>query len=156
MTEQIKDHAGVRVHPPVLMAIHLAVAILLGWLVPLSLPVPAFVYVAGMIVVILGLGAAFGGLRQLIQAHTSPDPHAPTTSVVTTGIYRFTRNPIYVGYLCVLIGIPLIFGNYWGLVLSPLQVILFNRLIIQHEEAYLSGKFGTEYVDYAQKVRRWL
>jgi dihydrolipoamide dehydrogenase len=61
--------------------------------------VPAFVYGAGMIVVILGLVAAFGALRQMIQANTSPDPHTPTTSVVTTGVYRFTRNPIYVGYL---------------------------------------------------------
>jgi len=156
MAEQINDHAGVRIHPPVLMVIHLAAALLLGWLVPLPLPVPAYFYATGWIVVILGLVSAFGGLRQLIQAHTSPDPHSPTTSVVRTGIYRFTRNPIYIGYLCVLIGIPLIFGNYWGLVLSPLQMILFNRLIIRHEEAYLSGKFGAEYLDYKQRVRRWL
>jgi protein-S-isoprenylcysteine O-methyltransferase Ste14 len=156
MTEQVKDHAEVRFHPPVLMAIHLAAALLLGWLVPLPLPVPAFVYGAGMIVVILGLVAAFGALRQMIQANTSSDTHTPTTSVVTTGVYRFTRNPIYIGYLCVLIGIPLIFGNYWGLVLSPLQVILFNRLIIQHEEAYLSEKFGQEYLDYKSRVRRWI
>ena len=60
------------------------------------------------------------------------------------------------GFLCLLIGIPLIFGNYWGLILSPLQVILFNRLIIQREEAYLSAKFGVEYTEYKQKVRRWL
>jgi protein-S-isoprenylcysteine O-methyltransferase Ste14 len=156
MNKKANDNANVRVHPPVLMAIHLAAALLLGWLVPLPLPVPGFAYVAGSIVVILGLLVAFGALRQMIQAHTSPDPHAPTTSVVTTGIYRFTRNPIYVGYLCVLIGIPLIFGNYWGLVLSPLQVILFNRLIIQHEEAYLFGKFGQEYLDYKTRVRRWI
>jgi protein-S-isoprenylcysteine O-methyltransferase Ste14 len=156
MMDQAKDHAGIRIHPPVLMVIHLAAALLLGWLVPMPLPVPVFVYATGWIVVILGLGVEFGGLRQLILAHTSPDPHAPTTRVVTTGVYRFTRNPIYVGYLCVLIGIPLIFGNYWGLVLSPLQVVLFNRLIIQREEAYLSVKFGTEYLEYTQKVKRWL
>jgi protein-S-isoprenylcysteine O-methyltransferase Ste14 len=156
MTDQTKDHADVKFHPPVLMGIHLAAALLLGWLVPLPLPVQVFVYSIGWIVVILGLAAAFGGLRQLIRAHTSPNPHAPTTSVVTTGVYRFTRNPIYIGYLCMLIGIPLVFGNYWGLALSPLQVVLFNRLIIRHEEAYLSGKFGAEYLDYKHKVRRWL
>jgi protein-S-isoprenylcysteine O-methyltransferase Ste14 len=156
MTEQTKDHADVKFHPPVLMAIHLAAALVLGWLVPLPLPVPKFVNVAGMTMVIVGLVAAFGALRQMIQAHTSPDPHSPTTSVVTTGVYRFTRNPIYVGYLCVLIGIPLIFGNYWGVILSPLQVILFNRLIIQHEEAYLSEKFGQEYLDYKARVWRWI
>jgi protein-S-isoprenylcysteine O-methyltransferase Ste14 len=136
------------------MAIHLLAALGLGWLIPLSLPTRADYL--GWAVVLPGLVVAFGGLRQLSSAHTSPDPHAPTTCVVTTGVYRLTRNPIYVGYLCILIGIPLIFGNIWGLVLGPLQVFLFNRLIIAREEAYLTGKFGQEYLDYKSRVRRWL
>lgn len=152
----MNDNANVRIHPPVLMLIHLVTVFLLEWLVPLPLPVPSLVYVIGWIVVFLGLVTAFGALRQMIQAHTSPDPHSPTTSVVTTGVFRFTRNPIYVGYLCVLISIPLIFGNYWGLVAAPVQVYLFNRLIITREESYLSGKFGQDYLDYKSKVRRWV
>ena len=154
MSEKANDNANVRIHPPVLMLVHLAAAFLLGWLVPITLP--QWVEFIGWGVVVFGLAAAFGGLRQLIRAHTSPDPHAPTTSVVTTGVYRFTRNPIYLGYFCMTFGLPLIFGNIWGLVAAPVQAYLFNRLIIQHEEAYLSGKFEQNYLDYKSKVRRWV
>ena len=156
MTEVSRDRSGVRIHPPILWVLHLAAAVLLGWLVSLPLPAPVGVTVAGWAVTLLGLGFGAGGLRQLLLSHTSPNPDAPTTRVVTTGIYRFTRNPIYVGFLCLLIGLPLIFGDYWGVILALLQVILFNRLIIRHEEAYLSAKFGAEYTDYKRKVRRWV
>jgi protein-S-isoprenylcysteine O-methyltransferase Ste14 len=154
MSEKANDNANVRIHPPVLMLIHLAAAFLLGWLVPITLP--QWVEYVGWAVVVFGLAAAFGGLRQLIEAHTSPDPQTPTTSVVTTGVYRFTRNPIYLGYFCMTLGLPLIFGNIWGLVAGPIQAYLFNRFIITREESYLSGKFGQDYLDYKSSVRRWL
>jgi len=154
MSEKGSDNANVRVHPPVMMLIHLVAVFLLGWLIPITLP--QWVEYIGWAVVVFGLAAAFGGLRQLIRAHTSPDPHAPTTSLVTTGVYRFTRNPIYLGYFCMTLGLPLIFGNIWGLVAASVQVYLFNRLIITREESYLSGKFGQDYLDYKSKVRRWV
>lgn len=154
MSEKAYDNANVRIHPPVLMLIHLVAAFLLGWLVPINLP--QWMEFIGWGVVVFGLGVAFGGLRQLIRAHTSPDPRAPTTSVVTTGVYRITRNPIYLGYFCMTLGVPLIFGNVWGLVAAPIQAYLFNRLIITREESYLSGKFGQDYLDYTSKVRRWM
>jgi protein-S-isoprenylcysteine O-methyltransferase Ste14 len=154
MSEKGSDNANVRIHPPVLMLIHLVAAFLLGWLVPINLP--QWVEFIGWGVVAFGLVVAFGGLRQLIRAHTSPDPHASTTSVVTTGVYRFTRNPIYLGYFCMTLGLPLIFGNVWGLVVAPVQAYFFNRLIITREESYLSGKFGQDYSDYKSKVRRWV
>jgi len=154
MTGLTSDRANVRIHPPVLMLIHLVAAFGLGWLFPI--PLPPWMKYPGWVVVLAGLVVAFGGLRQLISAHTSPDPHAPATSVVTTGVYRFTRNPIYFGFLCLVIGLPLLFGIPWGLVVAPVQVYLFNRLIIAREETYLAGKFGQEYLDYKSQVRRWL
>jgi len=149
-----RDNSGIPIHPPVLALIHLLAAFALGWLVPVKLPPWADYF--GWVIVLLGLGVAFGGLRQLILAHTSPDPHSPTTSVVTTGIYRLMRNPIYFGYLCMVIGLPLIFGIPWGIIVAPVQVYFFNRIIISREEIYLAGKFGQEYLDYKSRVRRWL
>jgi protein-S-isoprenylcysteine O-methyltransferase Ste14 len=154
MTGLPSESANVRIHPPVLMLIHLVAAFGLGWLFPI--PLPPWVKYLGWVVVLAGWVVAFGGLRQLISAHTSPDPHAPTTSVVTTGVYRFTRNPIYFGFLCLVIGLPLIFGIPWGLVVAPVQVYFFNRSIITREETYLAGKFGQEYLDYKSRVRRWV
>ena len=84
------------------------------------------------------------------------DPYHPVSSIVTSGIYGFSRNPIYLGFLLMVIGIPLIGGIYWGMILAPIFILLCNRLVIEHEEAYLGKKFGTTYTDYQSRVRRWL
>ena len=155
MTEK-KDNAGVRIHPPVLMLLHLGLALLLGWLIPLPIPVTTGTRIAGWIIGAAGFAFAFGALGELIRAHTSPDPHAPTTRVVTWGPYRFSRNPVYVGFTSLVIGIPLGLGNYWGFLVLPLMIYLFQEWIIYREENYLEGKFAQEYLNYKARVRRWL
>lgn len=155
MTEH-KDNAGVRIHPPVLMLLHLGLALLLGWLIPLPISATLGTRIVGWVIVAAGFAFAFGALGELIRAHTSPDPHAPTTKVVTWGSYRFSRNPIYVGFTSLVIGIPLGLGNFWGILVMPLMIYLFQRWIIYREEEYLVGKFQQEYLDYKARVRRWL
>ena len=150
------DGADVRMHPPILAAIHLAAALLLGWVLHLPYPPPVWVRGLGWLIVLGGLGLAFSAVRRFTSVHTTLNPHGAVTFVITSGPYRFSRNPIYIGYLCLTAGIPLIFGNLWGLLLAPLQVILFNRLVIEAEEAYLSRKFAHVYLDYKSRVRRWL
>jgi protein-S-isoprenylcysteine O-methyltransferase Ste14 len=156
MEAQPPDHAAVRILPPLLAAIHLGAALLLGWLVPLPDAAPRWIPVLGWVISLAGLALAFGALRELVRAGTSPDPHAPTTRLVTTGIYRLSRNPIYLGFLCLTAGIPLIFGSLWGVIAGFIQQFLFDYLIIRHEEAYLARKFGGEYMAYTARVRRWL
>ena len=151
-----KDNSGVRIHPPVLMLLHLGLAFLLGWLIPLPLLSTTGTRIAGWVIVAAGFAFAFGALGELIRAHTSPDPHAPTTKVVTWGPYRFSRNPIYVGFSSLVIGVPLGLGNYWGILVLPLMIYLFQRWIIFREEVYLEKKFQQEYLDYKARVRRWL
>ena len=151
-----QDHVDVRMHPPVLAVIHLAAALLLGWLLHFAYPFPAWVHWMGWLIVMAGFVLAFSAVRRFSSVHTTLDPHGSVSFVVTSGPYRFTRNPIYVGYLSLTVGIPLIFGNLWGVLLAPLQIVLFNRLVIQAEEAYLSRKFAHVYLDYKARVRRWL
>ena len=83
-------------------------------------------------------------------------PWDPPRSLVSSGPYRFSRNPIYLGFVCLLAGFPLIFRMYWGLILCPLLILSMNALVIQHEEAYLEKKFGDVYTSYKSRVRRWL
>lgn len=71
-------------------------------------------------------------------------------------VYRFTRNPIYLGMAFMLIGFPLAFGNVWGIPLVAAFIPLMNNLVIRHEEAYLEKKFGEAYTGYKSRVRRWL
>jgi len=95
-------------------------------------------------------------VSQFGRMHTTLDPHGSVSAVVTSGPYRFSRNPIYFGFLCTLIGLPLALGNVWGVVLSPLLMVSMYQLVIKHEEAYLEKKFKDVYTSYKSRVRRWL
>jgi protein-S-isoprenylcysteine O-methyltransferase Ste14 len=155
MNESV-DHAESRIPPPVLTLAHFLAVVLLQVLFPLPLPLPGFLKIIGGLLALAALGLAFLAVRRLGLAHTSVEPHGSVTLVVTDGPYRFSRNPIYLGLVCLLIGIPLALNSYWGLLLSPLLVALLGRLVISYEEAYLERKFGLAYADYRSRVRRWL
>jgi protein-S-isoprenylcysteine O-methyltransferase Ste14 len=149
------DHADSRSSPPILTLIHLGAAFVLQWLLPLPAP-PTYLRVLGGLFGLGGVVFAIFAVREFGLLHTTVEPHGSVTSIATAGPYRLSRNPIYVGYLCLLIGIPLALGTYWGLILSPLLIVLFNRLVIRYEETYLERKFGQAYLDYKSRVRRWL
>jgi protein-S-isoprenylcysteine O-methyltransferase Ste14 len=144
------------VHPPVVTLAFLLIAYALGRFVPIPLTVPAMLRYIGLALAFIGFLLGIGAFIEFMKARTTLDPHGAAKQLVTSGIYRFTRNPIYLGFLLVVVGLPLYFGLYWGIVLAPLYVFLMNRLIIQHEEAYLERKFGKTYADYTSQVRRWL
>jgi len=157
MTEG-QDHPNINrnIHPPLMMLAHLLAAFLLNWLLPLPLGFPKPLEWAGYILVFCGLGFALSAVSQFGKMHTTLDPHGSVSAIVTSGPYRFSRNPIYLGFVCTLIGLPLALGNYWGAVLSPLLMALMFQLVIKHEEAYLEEKFKDVYTRYKSRVRRWL
>ncbi len=156
MTKDVKDTVRLPIHPPYLMIIFLGVALAFGWKLPIPIPFPFWMTLIGWIIILCGLGLVFSALRAMQQVHTSVNPGTPTTQIATSGPYQFSRNPIYLGYVAQVIGIPLILGTYWGLILSPMVLDAYNRLIIEREETYLTHKFGQIYLDYLQKVRRWI
>ena len=156
MTEKTRNLTGVRIPPPVLTLIMLLAAFLLGWLIPVPLPAPDWLPVVGWSLVGAGIVLAAGAISQFTRARTTFHPYEGATTVVKNGLYSFTRNPMYLANLCVLVGFPLVLNSYWGLILSPVLMLLMNRLVIQYEEAYLEAQFGQEYLDYKSKVRRWL
>lgn len=156
MSQQEVDHANVKIAPPILLLIHLFAAFLLNWLLPLPFTFPRVLVWIGYALVIIGLALPFSAANQFMKAHTTLDPHSSVTQIVTSGPYRFSRNPIYLGFVCFLIGFTLIFKTYWGLILSPLFIVLMNILVIKYEEAYLEKKFGDVYTSYKSRVRRWL
>jgi protein-S-isoprenylcysteine O-methyltransferase Ste14 len=155
MTE-LEDHADVKIHPPVLLFIHFLATYFLNRFVPLSSVFPGILIWFGFPLVVIGFGLAFSAVIRFMRARTTLDPHGSVSEIVTDGVYGFSRNPIYLGFVCLLIGFPFIFVSYWGLILSPLFVILMNVFVIQHEEAYLEKKFGNVYTSYKSRVRRWL
>lgn len=155
MTEVQTDHPAINrnIHPPILALIFIGLALLLGWLIPIALP--AFVEWIGLGLILIGLVLAFGAFNEFRKAHTTLDPHGSVKALVTQGIYQFTRNPIYLGFLLMVIGFPLNSGSYSGLVVAPFFMVTMNRLVIEKEEAYLEKKFGEAYTGYRSRVRRW-
>jgi len=151
-----EDHAIVKIHPPILLLIHIFAAFLLNWLFPLPFVFPKVLVWVGYLLILVGLGLAISAASGFMRAHTTLDPHGSVTEIVTSGPYRFSRNPIYLGFVCLLIGLSLAFRTYWGVILSPVLMALLYQLVIKHEEAYLEKKFGNMYTGYKARVRRWL
>ncbi|MDI9246294.1 isoprenylcysteine carboxylmethyltransferase family protein [Marinobacter sp. CHS3-4] len=134
----------------------------LMWLLAALLPTLSITFSASSLVaLILALaGAVFAllGVMAFRSAGTTVDPRVPdqSASLVTSGVYRISRNPMYVGFLVVLIGWGVFLGNISGFLLLPFFVMYMNRFQIAPEERYMREKFGDEYRQYETMVRRWV
>jgi protein-S-isoprenylcysteine O-methyltransferase Ste14 len=152
------DAAAVRFPPPFVPLIALGLGVLIQrWILPLQIPLPALGRY-GLAIVLFTVGfalmaAAFGLFRATGQ---DPKPWLTTPRIIATGVYRFTRNPMYLsmGLLQAAIGVAL--ANGWVVLLVPVSWFVIHRIAIRHEEAYLERKFGSAYTDYKASVRRWL
>jgi protein-S-isoprenylcysteine O-methyltransferase Ste14 len=105
--------------------------------------------------ILFGLGLIVYCARQFERAQTSIKPRRPTSSIITKGPYRYSRNPIYLGFAITGVGIALAFNTYWMLLSVLAFVLIANKLVIEREEEYLEGKFGESYSNYRQETRRW-
>jgi protein-S-isoprenylcysteine O-methyltransferase Ste14 len=94
--------------------------------------------------------------RLFMKTGQDPTPWKPTTEIISTGIYRFTRNPMYVGLALVQTGLAVAMANLWLVALLPVVLAVVYATAIRHEEAYLERKFGEAYLDYKRSVRRWI
>jgi protein-S-isoprenylcysteine O-methyltransferase Ste14 len=154
--EQDRPNISPMVHPPIVALMFIVIAYFLGRFAPLPLIVPMILRNVGLLMTFVGFLLGIGAFVEFRKARTTLDPHGSAKQLVTSGIYRFTRNPIYLGFLLMIIGLPLNSGLYWGIVLAPFYAFMMHRLIIQHEEVYLQRKFGKAYMAYMSRVRRWL
>lgn len=153
-----QDHPNIspNIHPPVLVLIYIAVAYLLGWFIRIPYDVPVLLRNIGFSFTVIGFLLGVAAFIEFRKARTTLDPHGSARQLVTSGVYRFTRNPIYLGFLLMVIGLPLNSGFYWGLLVAPFYVTTMNRLVIEREEDYLQKKFKDAYTSYTSRVRRWL
>ena len=158
MSAREADAANVRIPPPLTCLAVVAAGVLLQLFVyplKLTLQIGARIAAGGAAggVGLLLLGAAFLAFRRTGQ---NPKPWSPTPEFIATGVYRWTRNPMYVGLALLQAALAFALANGWLLVLVPATLILLNRTAIRHEEVYLERKFGETYAAYKRSVRRWL
>jgi protein-S-isoprenylcysteine O-methyltransferase Ste14 len=150
------DTSGIRVPPPVYYVAAFLVGVGLELIFPTSWPSSGVRIAAALLA-----GAAWFALDGVAtvlfrRAGTSMVPMNPTTALVTSGPYRVTRNPMYVGMAFLYVAFAFAFGVMWALVFLPAVIAAIDRLVIAREEPYLERKFGQSYRDYKSRVRRWL
>jgi protein-S-isoprenylcysteine O-methyltransferase Ste14 len=121
-------------------------------------PLPFFLTGLYWYVTFVGAMIILSGIWQFRKAHTTVDPTSPekASQLVSSGIYRFTRNPMYLGMLVIVAASVIKFGNAYGLIALPLFVVYMNYFQIEPEERIIEGIFADEYVQYKNKVRRWI
>ncbi len=112
--------------------------------------------VLGALLVVTGLFLAGWTTIALRRGGQHPDPARPTTALVTDGPFRFSRNPIYLGFASVAVGIGLLLNSYWVLGSAPVAFLALQYLVVTREERYLDTVIGHEYAEYREQVRRWL
>lgn len=159
MSTNTHDTAGVVAPPPLIYAVGLAVGFLLHRLLPLkafSRTPRVLSLTLGSMCIGLGPTIIALGFRQMQNAHTNVNPTQPATTIVTTGPFRFTRNPLYLGFTIFYTGVSLLVNSLWMLLLLPLVLLLMTVGVIEREERYLERKFGQQYLVYKQRTRRWL
>jgi protein-S-isoprenylcysteine O-methyltransferase Ste14 len=153
-----RDHPGVIAPPPLIYLGFL----LAGWAVErfgveftLGLPTD---WRRGLALALVVGGLLIEGVAtvQFWRLGTPPQPWKPTTALATGGLYRFSRNPIYVGFALIYLGFAVAMDSPAALALLIPCLIVVDRLVIAREERYLEGRFGDAYRAYRNEVRRWL
>ncbi|MBP6031073.1 MAG: isoprenylcysteine carboxylmethyltransferase family protein [Sphingobium sp.] len=151
------DSARVTFPPPLIYLGFLLVGLAADMVLPRSVNGAFQVRTAGAILL------AGAGLSMIVIANglfrksgTEARPWKTVTALVDTGIYRFTRNPMYVGMALLYAGLALGFASGAALLLLPVVLVIIQTQVIAREERYMEAKFGANYLDYKRRVRRWV
>lgn len=154
--KQLKTGANVIVKPPQLFFISIMSGLLLQLLWPFAIAGAVGTVLLGLSLISGSLGLMFWADGTFKRWKTAVNPDDPATTLVQTGPYRFSRNPMYFAFVLIQLGIGLALRSWWlFIVLVPAWIIL-RWGVIAREERYLAKQFGAEYLDYKTAVRRWI
>ena len=145
--------------PPVLLLGFVIAALLLNRFLPLGWPAGRLgdlLAGLGLVTIIVALLIDVAAMREMHKAKTTVLPHQRSDHLVTSGVFRFSRNPIYVANVILLAGLGILLGNLWLLILAPVDGFATQKLAIEREEAHLEARFGKTYRDYKKKISRWV
>jgi protein-S-isoprenylcysteine O-methyltransferase Ste14 len=155
-THSSSDNPQVLILPPLLYGVALAAGFLMQWLAPRPILSSTARYWAGGVLLASGVLLAIWGRRVMEQAGTNVNPSLPTTAVVATGPFRFSRNPLYVALTLIYVGLALLANALWVLMLIVPVLLVMHYGVVRREEIYLDTKFGDAYRSYRSRVRRYL
>jgi protein-S-isoprenylcysteine O-methyltransferase Ste14 len=151
-----RDRPDVIALPPLILAATIALGLVANFVLPASFLPNAITAPLGILVILAAVALAISAIREMLAANTPVDPRKHSTDVVTSGVFRLSRNPIYLGMLLLCAGIGVLANTLWGLALTLPLALVLQKGVIEREEAYLEQKFGSKYLRYKAKVRRWI
>jgi len=141
--------------PPLLLVGSTLAAIALNIYVPMPLEFSG-VKTIGILLIVLALGIDLWAMKTLHEAHTTIMPNRGSSHLVTYGPFGYSRNPIYVANMMLMVGMGCFSMNAWFLLLALIDGTLTHFLAIRREENHLIAKFGYQFETYCRKVRRWI
>lgn len=151
-----KDTAGVIAPPPLIFLSGLLIGGFISWFYPRVFLPNLVGYILGGALIFVGLAIIFIAKAKMAKVKTNIEPWKPTTAILSDGIYGISRNPIYVAMVLIYLGVVLLFNSLWMLPPLILVLVVMHYGVILREEKYLGEKFGAEYLNYKEKVRRWI
>lgn len=154
-----KDSPGVFIPPPLFYAVFFLLSFLLQGYFTIR---GAFFFhthwanIIGTLFYFTGVAFIFPAAFEFVKSKNTVITAKPASTLQTTGIYSYSRNPMYVGLILIYLGLTFQFGNWWTLILLPLLIVFITYVVIHPEERYLERAFGTDYTEYKKRVRRWI
>lgn len=142
--------------PPLVYATGLGISWWLEHLVSLAFAPGAALQQAAWIVLAASFALMLWAALTIWRHHTTVNPYKGVSSLVTTGPFAFSRNPIYLADVIAYLAVMVLMGTMWPLFFAPLVWVVMRYAVIAYEEAHLTAKFGAVYLDYCQRVRRWI
>ena len=151
-----KDNAGVVAPVPVIYGAALVLGLAAEFTLPtVHLPRTLTLWLGG-VAIALSIPIVISAFRALTRARTAFDARKPTTTLVSDGAFHYSRNPTYLSLTLLYVGLALVLGSPWVLLMVVPAVALTQWGVVLREERYLEAKFGEEYRRYKANVRQWL
>ena len=156
--ENKKDSPGVYIPPPLLYVLIFLAAVFIQKKIPIdtSLFHLQVTKIVGILLLVTSLFFSITSLKKFFKSKNTLIPIKPASSLQTNGVYNISRNPMYVGLVFIYLGLTCLIGNWWNIILFPILLLIIQQYVIKKEEEYLERAFGVKYVEYKNKVRRWL
>jgi protein-S-isoprenylcysteine O-methyltransferase Ste14 len=145
-----------KIKPPMYLLVAIIVVIALNFLLPIMVVIPTSWVFLGILPLIVGLAINIRADRAFHLAGTAVCPFEASSALVTDGPYRWSRNPMYLGFILVLIGVSVFLGSLTPYVIVLAFAFLMDRLFIRMEEQKMSAQFGLAWEAYKSQTRRWL
>jgi len=147
--------AKVEIPPPLIFVVYAALSFAVEYILPSEIVSGIWRYSLFGFFLILGGGLMFICIKGFKKNQIAIEPWKTTTKIMDDGPYKYSRNPIYLSFLLIALGLGFGFNNFWFFALLVPFVFALKNMVILREETYLEKKFGSQYTDYKSRVRRW-